>query len=41
MNRVVVVGMDLYDDSGNGKFASFCVGEGKNKRDRVNRREGA
>ena len=40
-NRGVVAGMDFYDGGGNGEFASFCVGEGKNERDRANRREGA
>jgi hypothetical protein len=40
-NRGVVAGMDFYNGGGNGEFTSFCVGEGKNERDRANRREGA
>jgi hypothetical protein len=37
-NRGVVAGMDFYNGDDNGEFTSFCVGEGKNERDRVNRR---
>jgi hypothetical protein len=41
LNRGVVAGLDFYNGGSNGEFTSFCVGEGKNERDRANRRERA